>query len=235
MAEMAFHGRTLARSQALQLLFQAEAAGRGVEGLLGGDYALSQGPLDPYARELALGADERRPQLDAVIARASDNWSIGRMPSVDRNLLRIALFEILYEPEVATAVAIDECVELAKAFGTDDSGKFVNGVLGRVARELEDGVDVVARAEEERATPTGATGTAEDAADVAPGQEGSGEDGFERWVPDGYEDLDGDEVESGDAARRRRDDWGKPYGYGLELTGGISQPEPSEEDDDWRG
>lgn len=149
MTEKEFHGRTLARSQALQLLFQAEATGRSVEDVLAGDYALSQGPLDEYGRELALGADSMRPVLDAIISASSHNWALGRMPAVDRNLLRIALYEMLYEDEVAVAVTIDEMVELAKAYGTDESSRFVNGLLGRVADDLEAGTDVVAQAEEE--------------------------------------------------------------------------------------
>lgn len=146
MSSVKFGGRTLARSQALQLLFQAEAADRTVREVLAGPYALSQWPLDEYGEELALGADDMRHQLDAVISRASTNWSIERMPSVDRNLLRLALYEMLEQDEVAIAVTIDESVELAKAFGTDESSRFVNGLLGRVAKDVESGIDVVAAA-----------------------------------------------------------------------------------------
>lgn len=152
MASRRFLGRTLARSQALQILFQAEAADRTVADVLDGPYALSDGPLDDFARSLALGADARRADLDCVIAWASTNWSIGRMPSVDRNLLRLALYEMLDVDEVAVAVTIDETVELAKAYGTDESSRFVNGLLGRVASSLEQGTDVVEvarRAEDE--------------------------------------------------------------------------------------
>lgn len=143
---MHFGGRTLARSQALQLLFQAEANSRSVIEVLDGDYALSEGPLDDYARRLALGADERRPDLDAVISARSTGWSLSRLNSVDRNILRLALYEMLSVEEVDIAVSIDECVELAKAYGTDESSRFVNGILGRVADDLEAGVDVVAAA-----------------------------------------------------------------------------------------
>ena len=144
-----FGGRTLARSQALQLLFQAEANSRAVLSVLDGDYALSEGPLDDYARRLALGADEARPEIDAVISTRSTSWSITRMNGVDRNLLRLAIYEMLYVDEVDVAITIDECVELAKAYGTDESSRFVNGLLGRVADDLEAGVDVVAAARAE--------------------------------------------------------------------------------------
>ena len=152
MAGTRFGGRTLARSQALQLLFQAEACGRTVSDVLEGDYALDEGPLDDYASELALGADAMLHELDAVIAVTSDNWSVSRMPAVDRNLLRLALFEMFDEGGVDTAVAIDECVELAKAYGTDESSRFVNGVLGKVARRIEAGEDVIGLALEEMAS-----------------------------------------------------------------------------------
>ncbi len=136
-----FGGRTLARAQALQLLFQAEATDRTVYEVLEGDYALSQGPLDPFGEMLARGADDMRHELDAVISATSSNWSVSRMPSVDRNLLRLALYEMLEVDEVAIAVTIDESVELAKAFGSEESPKFINGVLGRVASKMEDAED----------------------------------------------------------------------------------------------
>lgn len=151
MAGTRFGGRTLARSQALQLLFQAEACGRTVNDVLEDSYAIDEGPLDDYATEVALGADAMLHELDAVIAVTSDNWSVSRMPAVDRNLLRMALYEMLEVDEVDTAVAIDECVELAKAYGTDESSRFVNGVLGKVARRMEAGEDVVALALEQMA------------------------------------------------------------------------------------
>ena len=153
-----FGGRRLARSQALQLLFQAEVNSRSILAVLDDDFALSQGPLDDYARRLALGVDERRPDLDAVLSMRSTGWSLSRMNGVDRNLLRMALYEMLFVDEVDQAVAIDECVELAKAFGTDESPHFVNGVLGRVADDLDEGIDVVevalAAAEEAEEPPT---------------------------------------------------------------------------------
>lgn len=146
MAGTRFGGRTLARSQALQLLFQAEATNRLVSEVLAGDYALDEGPLDAYAEELARGCDAMLHELDAVIGVTSSNWSISRISAVDRNLLRLALYEMMKVDEVDIAVAIDECVELAKAYGTDDSSRFVNGVLGKVAHRLETGEDVVASA-----------------------------------------------------------------------------------------
>lgn len=166
-----FGGRTLARSQALQLLFQAEANGRTVEEVLDGDYVLSQGPLDDYARQLALGADAARHDLDAIISQRSRAWSLGRLNGVDRNLLRLALYEMLCVPEVVVPVTIDECVELAKAYGTDESSRFVNGILGRVADDLDAGRDVVALAHEELARGRGEAGAGRRDADAGDARE----------------------------------------------------------------
>lgn len=141
-----FGGRTLARAQALQLLFQADINHRTVEEVLSGDYAITDGPLDPYGEELALGVDSRRYAIDAVIRSSSESWSLSRMPIVDRNILRLALYEMLEEDDVTVAVAIDEAVELAKAFGTDESPRFINGVLGTIAKDVEAGVDVYEKA-----------------------------------------------------------------------------------------
>jgi N utilization substance protein B len=141
-----FGGRTLARAQALQLLFQADINNRTVEEVLSGDYAISDGPLDPYGQELALGVDSRRYAIDAVIRASSASWSLSRMPVVDRNILRLALYEMIEEDDITVAVAIDEAVELAKAFGTDESPRFINGVLGSIAADVNAGVDVYEKA-----------------------------------------------------------------------------------------
>lgn len=141
-----FGGRTLARAQALQLLFQADVNNRTVEEVLSGDYAISDGPLDPYGEQLALGVDSRRYAIDAVIRASSASWSLSRMPIVDRNILRLALYEMIEEDDITVAVAIDEAVELAKAFGTDESPRFINGVLGSVAADVNAGVDVYEKA-----------------------------------------------------------------------------------------
>lgn len=145
-------GRTLSRCNALQLLFQAEACGRSVADVLSGEYALSEGPLDDYGELLARGTDEHLADIDAVLSGATRNWSLSRVSATDRNLLRIALYEMLFVDEVAPAVAIDECVELAKAFGSsEESNHFVNGVLGRIQADIDTGVDVVAQAREREA------------------------------------------------------------------------------------
>jgi N utilization substance protein B len=89
----------------------------------------------PYAESLVLGVVAEREDLDGRISRASEHWRINRMTRVDRNVLRIATWELLQTPDTPRAVILDEAVELAKRFGTEDSGAFVNGVLGRIADE----------------------------------------------------------------------------------------------------
>lgn len=86
-----------------------------------------------YARSLVVGVQEHHSEIDALIARYADRWAIDRMPVVDRTLLRLATFELLWEDDVPVAVVINEAVELAKSLSTEDSGRFVNGLLGKIA------------------------------------------------------------------------------------------------------
>lgn len=92
-----------------------------------------------YARKLVTGVQEHHAAVDELIERYADRWAIERMPVIDRNLVRIALFEILWGAEVPVPVAINEAVELAKSLSTDDSGRFVNGLLGRIVEEVQVG------------------------------------------------------------------------------------------------
>jgi len=87
-----------------------------------------------YAEKLTRGIREQREQLDAIITGLARDWPLDRQPNVDRNVLRIALYEIIHEPDVPDAVSIDEAIELANLYSTDDSGKFVNGVLAGYLR-----------------------------------------------------------------------------------------------------
>jgi len=93
-----------------------------------------------YARHLVSGVQEHQADIDQLIATYADRWTIERMPVVDRNVVRIATFELLWARDVPIPVAINEAVELAKALSTDDSGRFVNGLLGRIA-ETRSGSD----------------------------------------------------------------------------------------------
>lgn len=111
-----------AREEALQALYTAEL--RGVPGFEG---------LGARARGLAEGVWEHRTELDATLEAVSTRWRVERMPVVDRSVLRLALFELRYRPELPVAVIISEAVRLATSYSTEKSGGFVNGVLGRIA------------------------------------------------------------------------------------------------------
>ena len=130
------HGRTLGRSQALQILFQAEVVKKTPQEVVEGDYLLSRDPLQDFACELAFGTYENLDSIDAQIEAVSANWKLSRMPGTDRNILRLAVFEMQHTTDdlMTTAIAINEAVELAKAYGTDESARFVNGILGGIAR-----------------------------------------------------------------------------------------------------
>jgi N utilization substance protein B len=90
----------------------------------------------PYADEIVRGVASTRADLDAIVAGASSNWRLERMTRVDRNILRLGAWELAHKADVPAAVILDEAVELAKAFGTEGSGAFVNGVLNRIAETL---------------------------------------------------------------------------------------------------
>jgi N utilization substance protein B len=131
--------RTKARKRALDILFQADVRGDAVPTVLAAE--AKRAANEPareaswlYAREIVDGVIDNRDAIDEQITTFAKDWSLARMPAVDRAVLRIGVWEILYNDEVPVAVAIDEAVELAKEFSTDDSGSFVHGVLARIAR-----------------------------------------------------------------------------------------------------
>lgn len=132
--------RHKARVHALQLLYQREVTGESISRILEMQaYSTEDGEPDEYSRELALGVEAVLEELDDVIGATSEHWSVPRMPLVDRNILRIATYELTRGTDIPPSVAINEAVELAKVYGGDDSSKFVNGVLGRIAEQQENG------------------------------------------------------------------------------------------------
>jgi N utilization substance protein B len=123
--------RREARERALALLYESEAKSLPPADVL----AALPVPAEPYAAELVTGVGDHQQAIDELIRRFAVGWTLERMPAIDRALLRMAVFELLHEPEVPTAVVISEAVELAKTFSTEDSGRFVNGLLSAVAAE----------------------------------------------------------------------------------------------------
>ncbi len=128
--------RRKARELALQLLYQNDLAGTPPEEmyLRTEEYLLARPEVQEYAARLVSGTLARRDDLDDVLSERSEHWRLGRMPAVDRNLLRLALYELLHEPETPAPVVINEAVEIAKKFSTPSSGSFVNGVLDGIRR-----------------------------------------------------------------------------------------------------
>lgn len=90
-----------------------------------------------YAKQLVSGTLDHRDEIDDLIREQADNWRLERMPAVDRNILRLAIFEMLYEEDVPKLVVVDEAIELAKRFGSDQSGRFVNGLLDGLLKQHE--------------------------------------------------------------------------------------------------
>jgi N utilization substance protein B len=120
----------------LDILFESDVRGTDPVETLADWQRRSDPPVQDYAREIVEGVAGNRTQLDDAISSSARDWSLDRMPSVDRTILRVATYELLCRDDVPPAVAIDEAVELAKSLSTDDSPAFVNGVLARV-KELK--------------------------------------------------------------------------------------------------
>lgn len=126
--------RSKARKRALDVLYESDVRGVDPTSTLAERIAQADPPVPEYAVELVEGVTERLADIDDVLSRHSEGWSVERMPPVDRTVLRLALYELLWREDVPDAVVIDEAVELAKSLSTDESPRFVNGVLGRVLR-----------------------------------------------------------------------------------------------------
>jgi len=162
------HARTRSRVFALRLLYQQEMTDASLDTILAdASYRLSVDHLseclyecdqrgscelysffalfdtepDAYALTLARGVKERQRELDRMIREASEHWAMFRMPAVDRCLLRLSAWEICFNPDLPTQVAINEAVQMAKEYGGEDSPKFINGLLGKIARSCEGTVE----------------------------------------------------------------------------------------------
>lgn len=126
--------RRKARHQALHILYQREITDEPVSRILAdGTFSAEDGEPGDFCRDLVLGVESHQSRIDSVIETISQNWVLSRMPLVDRNILRLAAYEMLYLDDVPESVSINEAVEMAKVYGGGDSSKFVNGVLGKLA------------------------------------------------------------------------------------------------------
>lgn len=124
--------RSKARKRALDILFEAELRDEPVLDLLAERSATADPPVSAYAAELVRGVQAHAGQIDGLLSTYAQGWTLARMPGVDRNILRIGTYELLWSQDVPPAVAISEAVALAGELSTDDSSSFVNGLLGRL-------------------------------------------------------------------------------------------------------
>ncbi len=124
--------RSNARERAVHLLYEAESRDLPVATIVSAQIL----GVDDLVALLTAGVSSRRTELDEIITEHSHTWTIHRMPAIDRNILRLAIYELMDRPEVPIAVIINEAVELAKRFSTEESGRYVNGVLSAIAKKV---------------------------------------------------------------------------------------------------
>jgi N utilization substance protein B len=133
--------RGKARKRALDILFEAEIRSVPVIALLDERTAAASPPVSAYAADLVQGVQQHRHQIDELLAAHARGWTLERMPAVDRNILRIGTFELLWQDDVPDGVVISEAVQLARDLSTDGSPSFINGLLARLL-ELKPGLDL---------------------------------------------------------------------------------------------
>ncbi len=134
---MAAVSRSRCREWALQVLYQAEYLGhRQGETVRFYRHFQEHGQTPAYLEKLVEGVAAHQEELDALIRQHSEHWRLERMAAVDRNILRLAIYELLHLPEVPAKVVINEAVELAKKYGSEESGSFINGILDRIRQDV---------------------------------------------------------------------------------------------------
>jgi N utilization substance protein B len=127
--------RSKARKRAVDMLYESDVRGVDTADTLRDRIALADPPVNDFTVQLVEGVREHRARIDEILAAYAEGWTIERMPGVDRAVLRLSVYELLYRNDAPDAVVIDEAVELAKSLSTDESPRFVNGVLARVLRD----------------------------------------------------------------------------------------------------
>ncbi|MFM6962660.1 MAG: transcription antitermination factor NusB [Micrococcales bacterium] len=130
--------RTKARKRAIDALFSADLRGTSADEMISTAFEHSEDPAAQaasfdYAKQIVAGVTQHQAEIDETLETYAHGWSIGRMPNLDRAILRAAVWEILFNDDVPDAVAVDEAVELAKEFSTEDSSGFINGLLNKIS------------------------------------------------------------------------------------------------------
>ena len=129
--------RSKARKRALDVLFESEVRGLALDGTLQERLDEVGKTLNDYTVRLVRGVAENQARIDELLSTYSEGWTLDRMPSVDRNVLRLGVFEVLYVDDVPDAVAVSEAINLVRDLSTDESPAFVNGLLGNIVRNKE--------------------------------------------------------------------------------------------------
>jgi len=130
--------RRKSREFALQVLYQLDITEQDVSKVLTQfqNHFVGKGERDDFLERLVLGVTEHRSEIDELIERFSENWRLERMAVIDRTILRLAIFELLYCEDIPPKVTLNEAIELGKRFGSEDSGRFINGILDRIQNEV---------------------------------------------------------------------------------------------------
>jgi len=126
--------RSKARKRALDLLFASELRSENPVEALDAAIEAGEGPTNEYTAVLVRGVAEHQPRIDELLSEYSEGWTLDRMPAVDRNVLRLGVYELLYAEDVPDAVAVSEAMALVRDLSTDESPAFVNGILGNILR-----------------------------------------------------------------------------------------------------
>lgn len=130
--------RHRARQMALEILYQIEVGGTNADEVLALRQWERRQPIPDFAFRIVKGVSDNKSDIDKFIVQSTENWKLERLSVIDKNLIRMAIYEMTNEKDIPFSVSINESVELAKKFGTADSSKFVNGVLGKIAQDLRD-------------------------------------------------------------------------------------------------
>ena len=132
--------RTMARESALKILYAVDITKEDADRCIN-NFWLSQDKIEPevrhYAENIVLGVTTNIKHIDSVITKYATNWELGRMAVIDRNVLRLGTYELIYSGDIPPKVAINEAIDIAKKYGDKDSGKFVNGVLDKISKEKD--------------------------------------------------------------------------------------------------
>ena len=128
--------RTLARESALKILYRIEISKESVDSSIEDFWTIEKAHKEvvDFANDLVRGTHENLSKIDELVSKHTDNWEIKRIAVIDKNILRMGVFELLYKEDIPPKVAINEAIELAKKYGDIDSGKFVNGILDKVRK-----------------------------------------------------------------------------------------------------